>query len=74
MTGAGDRGDHNRNGLTGPGERIQWPAASGGADPASDADEAVLQAFIDTLARIALAVASRETPQASPEEESGAGE
>ena len=50
--GAGD-------GLTGIPPRIHLAATNEGGDQADEREEIVVDAFLDTLARIALAVASR---------------
>ena len=45
--------------LTGIPLPLQLAAASGGVEPAGEADEAAVRAFIETLARVAHAVAVR---------------
>ena len=47
------------DGLTGIPPRIHLAATNEGGDQADERDEIVVDAFLDTLARIALAVASR---------------
>ncbi len=47
------------DGLTGIPGRIHLAATNEGGDQADERDEIVVDAFLDTLARIALAVASR---------------
>jgi hypothetical protein len=61
-------GDNRQPGqaLTQGAERIQCAAAGGGAAPG--ADEAEIDAFIETLARIAHAVTARNTRQDQQEE------
>ncbi len=47
------------DGLTGIPPRIHLDATNEGGDQADERDEIVVDAFLDTLARFALAVASR---------------
>ncbi len=49
--------------LTGIPARIHLAAAHEGDIPATEQGQAVIDAFLDTLARIALAVAGRSTPR-----------
>ena len=46
--------------LTGTGGRIQLAAAEHEPNPGSEYDAAIVEAFVETLARIAHAVASRQ--------------
>ena len=60
---AGQYSSENEKSLTQENEHVQCAAASVGVDPVDDADEATVQAFTETLARIAHAVAARNIRQ-----------
>ncbi len=53
----------NEKSLTQVDEHVQYAAASVGVEPACEADEATIQTFIETLVRIAHAVATRKSKQ-----------
>ena len=54
--------------LTGLAGRIQLAAAEDDTNPGSEHDAAIVEAFIETLARIAHSVASRKPDQGDQEE------
>lgn len=53
----------NEKSLTPMAEHVQCAAASVGVEPSCEADEATVQAFIETLVKIAHAVATRKSKQ-----------
>ena len=57
----------NEISLTPVDEHVQCAAGSAGVEPVCEADEATVQAFIETLARITHAVAARNTQKQQQE-------
>lgn len=57
----------NEKSLTPVDEHVQCAAADAGGGPVSEADEAAVQSFIETLARIAHAVATRNAQKQQQE-------
>ena len=65
----GSEGDGGRHVLTGLPESIQLSATNESPEPLSEHDQAAVNAFLDTLARIALAVAGRRPSSRADEVE-----
>ena len=61
--------DSVENGLTGIPQRIHWPAThiSGGSQ-SDELDRIAIEAFLDALADVALAIAAREHAEKNDEE------
>ena len=61
--------DSVENGLTGIPKSIHWPAThiSGGSDT-HELDRIAIEAFLDTLADVALAIAARECSETTDQE------